>query len=200
MSQSLENYQQKRNFKQTPEPKGRMKKNDDKLRFVIHRHAATRLHYDFRLEIKGVLKSWAIPKGPSLNPLDKRLSIMVEDHPYSYRTFEGTIPKGNYGAGEVEIWDEGYYEPVKKENGKSDDLVMQSELQKHNLKFILYGKKLQGEFSLVKADSMEPNAWLLHKHNDSYAVTWEYNAEDFTLEDSKVTAHLKEKASKKKSR
>nr|WP_236709615.1 DNA polymerase ligase N-terminal domain-containing protein [Elizabethkingia ursingii] len=136
-------------------------------------------------------------KGPSLNPLDKRLSIMVEDHPYNYHTFEGTIPKGNYGAGEVEIWDEGYYEPVEKKREKSDDLIMQSDLHKRSLKFVLYGKKLQGEFSLVKVDSMEPNAWLLHKHNDSYAVTWDYNAEDFTSEDSKVTAHLKEKASKK---
>ncbi|MDV3508375.1 3'-phosphoesterase [Elizabethkingia anophelis] len=198
MNQSLENYQQKRNFKQTPEPKGRIKKSENKLRFVIHRHAATRLHYDFRLEIKGVLKSWAVPKGPSLNPLDKRLSIMVEDHPFSYRSFEGTIPKGNYGAGEVEIWDKGYYEPVEKQRGKTDDAIMQHGLNEESLRFILYGEKLQGEFSLIKVDSIEPNAWLLHKHNDQYAVTWDYNAEDFTSEDSKVTAHLKDKASKKK--
>src|SRR5690606_7654305 len=121
-----------------------------KLRFVIQRHAASRLHYDFRLEIDGVLKSWAIPKGPSLNPKDKRLAMMVEDHPYSYRTFEGTIPAGNYGAGEVEIWDEGTYEPLEKIESKSDDFTMQKGLKAESLKFILHGNKLKGEFALVK--------------------------------------------------
>lgn len=195
----LEDYNKKRNFKETSEPEGKEKKTGTKLKFVIQRHAATRLHYDFRLEMDGVLKSWAVPKGPSLNPSDKRLAMMVEDHPYSYRTFEGSIPKGNYGAGEVEIWDEGTYEPIEKVKGKTDDLVMRAELHKQSLKFILHGKKLKGEFALVKIkNSKEDNAWLLIKHKDKFAVTEDYDAEEHTLKNSKVTAYLKEKSSKKK--
>ncbi|MCP1297904.1 DNA ligase D [Chryseobacterium sp. S0630] len=195
----LEEYHKKRDFKVTSEPEGKEKESTAKLRFVIQRHAATRLHYDFRLEMEGVLKSWAVPKGPSLNPSDKRLAMMVEDHPYEYRTFEGSIPKGNYGAGEVEIWDEGTYEPLEKIEGKSDDLIMRSELHKQSLKFILHGKKLKGEFALVKIkNSTEENAWLLIKHKDRYAVQEDYDAEDYTTKNSKVTTYLKEKSSKKK--
>src|SRR5690606_20864595 len=141
-------YHKKRDVAQTSEPKGTVAPKRKELRFVVQRHHASRLHYDFRLEMDGVLKSWAVPKGPSLNPADKRLAMMVEDHPYSYRTFEGSIPKGNYGAGEVEIWDEGTYEPIEKVKGKTDDLVMRAELHKQSLKFILHGKKLKGEFAL----------------------------------------------------
>ncbi len=195
----LEDYNKKRNFKETSEPEGKEKASGTKLKFVIQRHAATRLHYDFRLEMDGVLKSWAVPKGPSLNPADKRLAMMVEDHPYSYRTFEGSIPKGNYGAGEVEIWDEGTYEPIEKVKGKTDDLVMRAELHKQSLKFVLHGKKLKGEFALVKIkNSKDENAWLLIKHKDKYAVDEEYDAEEHTAKNSKVTAYLKEKSSKKK--
>jgi len=196
---ALEDYNKKRNFKETSEPEGKEKASGKKLKFVIQRHAASRLHYDFRLEMEGVLKSWAVPKGPSLNSSDKRLAMMVEDHPYSYRTFEGSIPKGNYGAGEVEIWDEGTYEPIEKVNGKTDDLVMRAELHKQSLKFILHGKKLKGEFALVKIkNSKDENAWLLIKHKDKYAVEEDYDAEDHTLKTSKVTAYLEEKESKKK--
>ncbi|MDN5627097.1 MAG: 3'-phosphoesterase, partial [Weeksellaceae bacterium] len=157
------------------------------------------LHYDFRLEMDGVRKSWAVPKGPSLNPADKRLAMMVEDHPFAYRTFEGSIPKGNYGAGQVEIWDEGTYEPIEPVKGKSDDLVMRAELHKESLKFILHGKRLKGEFALVKIkNSKEGNAWLLIKHKDQYAVEEDYNAEDHTAKNSKVTAYLEEKDGKKK--
>ena len=151
---SLEDYQKKRDFKETAEPKGKKESSGNKLIFVIQRHAASRLHYDFRLEMDGVLKSWAIPKGPSLNPDDKRLAMKVEDHPYSYQTFEGSIPKGNYGAGEVEIWDSGTYEPLHKVEGKTDDLILRSDLHKGSLKFILHGKKLKGEFALVKIRKM----------------------------------------------
>lgn len=196
---ALEDYNKKRNFKETSEPEGKEKASGKKLKFVIQRHAASRLHYDFRLEMEGVLKSWAVPKGPSLNPSDKRLAMMVEDHPYSYRTFEGSIPKGNYGAGEVEIWDEGTYEPIEKVKGKTDDMIMRAELHKQSLKFILHGKKLKGEFALVKIkNSKDENAWLLIKHKDKYAVSEDYDAEDHTLKTSKVTAYLEEKESKKK--
>ena len=196
---ALEDYNKKRNFKETSEPSGKEKASGKKLKFVIQRHAASRLHYDFRLEMEGVLKSWAVPKGPSLNPADKRLAMMVEDHPYEYRTFEGSIPKGNYGAGEVEIWDEGTYEPIEKVKDKTDDLVMRSELHKQSLKFILHGKKLKGEFALVKIKNpQEDNAWLLIKHKDAFAVSEDYNAEEHTSKNSKVTAYLEGKDSKKK--
>lgn len=196
---ALEDYNKKRNFKETSEPSGKEKASGKKLKFVIQRHAASRLHYDFRLEMEGVLKSWAVPKGPSLNPSDKRLAMMVEDHPYEYRTFEGSIPKGNYGAGEVEIWDEGTYEPIEKVKGKTDDLVMHAELHKQSLKFILHGKKLKGEFALVKIKNpQDDNAWLLIKHKDDFAVSEDYNAEEHTSKNSKVTAYLEGKDSKKK--
>ena len=195
---SLEEYQKKRNFKETAEPEGKKKSSEKELIFVIQRHAASRLHYDFRLEMDGVLKSWAVPKGPSLDPADKRLAMMVEDHPYSYRTFNGSIPKGNYGAGEVEIWDSGTYEALEKVEGKTDDLVLRSELHKGSIKFILHGKKLKGEFALVKIKNpKDDNAWLLIKHNDEFAEK-NYDAEAHTAKNSKVTEALIAKSSGKK--
>lgn len=195
----LEEYHKKRNFSKTSEPKGGKEKKDDKLVFVIQRHSASHLHYDFRLEMQGVLKSWAIPKGPSLDPEDKRLAMQTEDHPYSYKDFEGSIPKGNYGAGEVEIWDSGTYEPLDKPKGKTQDSTLQKELQSGSLKFILHGKKLKGEFALVKIkNSKQPNAWLLIKHRDKFAKEG-YNAEDFTPKNSKVSKREKNRSSKKES-
>ncbi len=169
---SLTKYNQKRDFKQTVEPTGG-KSTGKKLSFVVQRHHASHLHYDFRLELNGVLKSWAVPKGPSLNPNDKRLAMMVEDHPYDYKSFEGVIPKGNYGAGVVNIFDEGTYEPIDK-----DQASLNKGLHSGNLKFVLHGKKLKGEFALVRMKDSEHNAWLLIKHRDRYAVSKKYNAED----------------------
>lgn len=185
---SLETYKKKRDFTKTSEPDGGDSLSGGRLVFVVQRHAARRLHYDFRLEMDGVLKSWAVPKGPSLNPADKRLAMMVEDHPFSYRTFEGTIPQGSYGAGEVEIWDEGFYEPLTREKGKTDDETLQAALKNGSIKIILHGKKLKGEFALVKMRSAkDENAWLLIKHNDEYAVKEPYDAENETSTASKVT-------------
>lgn len=144
---SLARYKQKRNFKETPEPEGKTEKHNDQLIFVVQRHHASHLHYDFRLELNGTLKSWAVPKGPSLNPKDKRLAMMVEDHPVSYATFEGQIPDGNYGAGHVTVWDHGTYEPVD-ETGKSiDPKKFAQQLHTGSIKFKMKGKKLKGEFA-----------------------------------------------------
>ncbi len=160
---SLTTYNKKRKFSSTPEPEGKKDKGVEKqLLFVIQRHKASRLHYDLRLEMEGVLKSWAVPKGPSLNPADKRLAMMVEDHPYDYKDFKGTIPEGNYGAGIVEIWDNGTYTDLEgNEPGLSEKSLLAG-LKAGNLKFRLNGKKLKGEFALVKLKSKEENSWSLN--------------------------------------
>lgn len=160
---SLHAYKRKRKFDTTPEPSGTLHTKGERLRFVVQKHHASHLHYDFRLEMKGTLKSWAVPKGPSLDPSDKRLAVMVEDHPLEYRTFEGVIPEGNYGAGEVIIWDEGTYEAVE---GAGEAPLIKG-LQKGDLKFILHGKKLKGEFALVRFGNEEKN-WLLIKKRDAF--------------------------------
>lgn len=183
---SLTLYKKKRDFKQTEEPKGRTKRVASKLSFVIQRHKASHLHYDFRLEMDGVLKSWAVPKGPSMNPNDKRLAVMVEDHPYEYKDFEGVIPEGNYGAGIVEIWDKGYYSDSPDSDGKSAEKKLREGLKSGNLKFILHGKKLKGEFALVKMKSRGDNTWLLIKHKDEFAVTEKYDSEKETPRNSPI--------------
>ncbi|TLX25757.1 3'-phosphoesterase [Chryseobacterium indologenes] len=196
---ALKDYQQKRKFDETSEPKGKTKKSKNKLIFVIQRHAATRLHYDFRVEMEGVLKSWAVPKGPSLDPNDKRLAMMVEDHPYDYKDFEGNIPEGNYGAGQVEVWDSGTYEPLDENSKLSDEKELLKELHAGSLKFVLHGKKLKGEFALVKMKNSENNAWLLIKHKDEFAES-PYDAEENTSPKSLVTKFLEEKKSLKTSK
>src|ERR1700712_439769 len=147
---SLAKYKTKRNFKESPEPTGG-KANSSQLRFVIQKHDASHLHYDFRLEMEGVLKSWAVPKGPSTDPAVKRLAMMVEDHPYDYRSFEGIIPQGEYGGGTEMVWDEGPYEPIEPTEGRAaQEKLLLKELAAGSLKFILHGKKLKGEFALVR--------------------------------------------------
>lgn len=188
---SLTKYKEKRNFKSTPEPEGKIKKGTPSLSFVVQRHKASRLHYDFRLEMDGVLKSWAVPKGPSMNPADKRLAMMVEDHPYSYKDFAGVIPSG-YGAGIVEIWDNGKYTDLDLSSREEAEKKLRAGLKAGNLKFVLQGKKLKGEFALVKIKSGEDNAWLLIKHNDEYAVKNAYDSEKETLKNSPINKWLAE--------
>lgn len=187
---ALTAYKKKRSFNRTPEPTGG-KATGNQLRFVIQKHDATRLHYDFRLEMEGVLKSWAVPKGPSLNPVDKRLAMMVEDHPYDYRTFEGIIPEGNYGAGTVIVWDEGFYEPLEPTEGrKAQEKILLKQLKAGSLKFILHGKKLKGEFALVKLKNSEDNAWLLIKHRDKYASETDITKKDRSVVSGKTIAKM----------
>ena len=130
----LQKYNEKRNFKKTKEPVGKKQKSAKKLHFVVQHHMARKDHFDVRLEWNGVLKSWAVPKGPSYNPKDRRLAVKVEDHPLNYRNFEGTIPKGEYGGGTVMLWDEGYWEPITSKVSF-----------KKPIKFLLHGKRLKGD-------------------------------------------------------
>lgn len=173
---SLTTYNKKRNFKTTGEPRG-IRKKRNRFRFVVQRHEASHLHYDFRLELGGTLKSWAVPKGPSLNPATKRLAVMVEDHPVSYISFKGIIPKGNYGAGKVGIWDNGNFVPVDKNHKPITEKQALAAISKGELKFELKGKKLKGEFVLVRLKNDEKN-WLLIKHKDEYSVNTAYDAEN----------------------
>ncbi|MBJ7880528.1 DNA ligase D [Gelidibacter salicanalis] len=181
---SLEAYRKKRNFKDTPEPTDILD-DADKFRFVIQRHRASHLHYDVRLEMEGVLKSWAVPKGPSMNPKDKRLAVHTEDHPVAYLTFEGVIPKGNYGAGKMTIWDSGYYENLYQDQSLSSDYA------DGKLKINFHGKKMKGIFTLVRSSSMDKkDQWLLIKHSDQFATHLNYDAEDFNLEAFSKEDHL----------
>src|SRR5438034_7276562 len=175
---SLTSYQRKRRFNSTPEPRGKSGRAAGALRFVVQKHHATRLHYDFRLELDGTLKSWAVPKGPSLNPADKRLAMMVEDHPLDYRTFEGIIPDGNYGAGTVIVWDEGTYTARETADRSESDRALREGLHKGHLRIVLNGHKLKGEFSLLKLKRGEDNAWLLVKGRDDWASDADVTAED----------------------
>ena len=166
---SLVRYKEKRNFKSTSEPAGG-KSHAGKLIFVIQKHDASHLHYDFRLEMEGVLKSWAVPKGPSTDPAVKRLAMEVEDHPYDYKDFEGVIPEGNYGAGTVIVWDKGTYEPIEPIKGKKEqEKFLLKQLKAGSIKMVLHGEKLKGEWALVRTKQSE-NSWLLIKHKDKYAA------------------------------
>lgn len=170
---TLEKYRQKRDFRVSPEPKGAKTKSKARsLLYVIQKHRATQLHYDFRLEHNGVLLSWAIPKGPSLDPGVKRLAMQVEDHPVEYGSFEGVIPEGEYGGGTVMLWDRGSWDPEVSDVDQA--------LQKGDLKFALNGKKLHGSWALVRTrgfgGSKKPS-WLLIKHRDRFASKKDVTAE-----------------------
>jgi bifunctional non-homologous end joining protein LigD len=164
---ALKEYRAKRNFRVTSEPKGKIIKPGRQRRFVVHKHDASRLHYDLRLEIRGALVSWAVPKGPTLDPAEKRLAAMTEDHPIAYGDYEGVIPEGSYGAGPSMLWDDGIF------TVEGDD-TPEEQLEKGELKLVMLGQKLKGAFVLVKMkarkEKSKGNEWLLIKRRDPYAV------------------------------
>jgi bifunctional non-homologous end joining protein LigD len=165
---TLDVYNAKRDFTKTDEPAGRARKTGKDLQFVIQKHAASHLHFDFRLELDGVMKSWAVPKGPSYDPTIKRLAMQVEDHPIEYNDFEGTIPKGQYGGGTVMIWDRGTYEA---ESGDGVDAVREG-YKRGDLKITMHGERMQGNWVLVRTrrDPKGRAQWLLIKHRDHLAM------------------------------
>ncbi len=164
---SLEEYRKKRDFRKTSEPRGENSKDNSKRLFVFHKHDAQNLHYDFRLEVEGVLKSWAIPKGPSTDPGEKRLAIPTEDHPLDYADFEGVIPEDNYGAGTVIVWDMGPYENITEKDGQK--VTMEEAIDAGKVSVRLSGKKLKGGFALVRTGSGDDSRWLLVKIDDEEA-------------------------------
>ena len=187
----LKEYQAKRQFEQTPEPKAILWPQGDHLIFVVHKHAARALHYDLRLELEGVLKSWVVPKGPSLNPALKRLAVRVEDHPLDYQDFEGVIPEGNYGAGSVIVWDRGFYQhPAAKDRQESEQLLLDG-LSKGDMKFVLAGEKLRGEFALVRT-ARDEKSWLLLKKEDSYATKGDILGENRSVVSNKTLEEISE--------
>ena len=195
---SLDEYKRKRRFEETPEPPPKVEKQS-RHRFAVQRHAATRLHYDFRLEMEGVLKSWAVPRGPSLDPADKRLAMQVEDHPVSYYDFEGTIPQGNYGGGTVMVWDAGTWEPlspvpVDGQYVLGTEKEAAAMLAKGDLKFRLKGQRLKGDFALVhikgRAGS-KGNEWLLIKKKDDHVVAgFDIDAYDTSILTNRTMAQI----------
>jgi len=189
---SLALYRKKRNFKNTAEPTGKGGVKKAKLRFVVQRHHASRLHYDFRIELGGVLKSWAVPKGPSMSVDDKRLAILVEDHPVDYGKFYGEIPEGNYGAGIVEIWDKGTYRPLIQEKGVDPEKLLLSQFKTGDIKLHLTGKHLKGGFALVRIKDESGRNWLLIKKKDDHAVS-KYDI----VKTAPVKAYIKKKKSVK---
>src|SRR5688572_2871022 len=190
----LSEYSAKRAFNATPEPAGAVREESaGPLLFVVQQHAATRLHFDFRLECDGVLKSWAVPKGPSLDPADKRLAVQTEDHPYDYASFEGVIPPKQYGAGEVIVWDCGVYSP--DEGGTWFEDRAQAErrtregLEKGKLSILLRGEKLKGSFALVR--TKDAKTWLLIKHKDRFVATNDITARDRSVLSGAAVEDLK---------
>ena len=192
----LKEYAAKREFEKTPEPKPGLGPQADRRVFVVHKHAARALHYDLRLELEGMLKSWAVPKGPSLNPSLKRLAVMVEDHPLDYKDFEGVIPEGNYGAGSVIIWDRGFYHhPSARDENESEKLLLDG-FRKGDIKFILEGEKLHGEFALVKTRK-DGKSWLLLKKKDRYATDGEILMESRSVVSHKTLEEMLEADARK---
>jgi len=194
----LDEYQKKRDFNKTREPPPRLGPARAEMLFVVQKHSARRLHFDFRLELDGVLKSWAVPSGPSFNPAVKRLAVMVEDHPLDYAAFEGKIPAGEYGAGEVIIWDKGYYLAQDEQKalitGSAEaEAAIREGLSKGKLSFELHGQKLQGSWALVRLQHSQKD-WLLIKHKDQFADP----SDDILRDDSSVLSGMTLEEIKKK--
>lgn len=166
MSEGLSDYRKKRKFEKTPEPEGGEGAEEGPF-FVVQKHKASSLHYDFRIQIEGVLKSWAVPKGPSMKPSVKRLAIETEDHPTEYGDFEGVIPEGEYGAGVVQIWDRGTFENLKTEDG--EEVPIEESYEQGQVEVRLEGEKLRGGFALVKTGGSDDDKWLLIKMRDDEA-------------------------------
>ncbi|MBE0557316.1 MAG: DNA ligase, partial [Proteobacteria bacterium] len=195
----LKDYASRRKFEKTPEPKPGLRRKGSDLAFVVQKHAARALHYDLRLELDGVLKSWAVPRGPSLDPSVKRLAVMVEDHPLDYQDFEGLIPEHNYGAGSVIIWDRGTYHHPSAEDGKEHEKQLREGLRKGDMKFVLEGEKLQGEFALVKTRK-DDKSWLLLKKRDRYATTEDILTKNRSVMSGKTLEDVSEDTPRKSSR
>lgn len=195
---SLKEYRRKRRFERTPEPTAEKKtrKKKKELLFVVQKHAATRTHYDFRLEVDGVLKSWAVPKGPTLTSQAPRLAVFVEDHPIEYGSFEGVIPKGNYGAGTVMLWDQGHYLERNSQDRKESEKAIRKGLEKGHITFVLYGEKLRGEFALIrlKKKGAPDNGWLLIKKQDAFASRKDILEEDLSVKSARSMQEISEKA------
>jgi DNA ligase D-like protein (predicted polymerase)/DNA ligase D-like protein (predicted 3'-phosphoesterase) len=189
---SLAKYHQKRKFDRTPEPRGQPKHPRGPLRFVVQKHHASRLHYDFRLELDGTLKSWAVPKGPSMKPGDKRLAVMVEDHPLDYRDFEGIIPAGNYGAGSVIVWDEGNYCSRATSDRQESERILREGLREGHLTFVLNGHRLKGEFALHKLKRGDDKNWLLLKKRDDWASDKDITSDDRSVVSGKTLGEIAE--------
>src|SRR4051812_38862987 len=190
---SLETYARKRRFEKTPEPKGGRPGSGAELAFCVHKHAASHLHYDLRLELDGVLVSWAVPKGPSLDPAVKRLAMKVEDHPWDYRLFEGIIPPGNYGAGTVMLWDQGSYAVPGTGDRHEAEAAMRAGLAKGHVRVAFHGKKLKGEFSLVRTHGQGgKESWLFFKHEDADARPGEdpWSDEDRSVVSQRTMAEI----------
>src|SRR3954469_12123201 len=189
----LAEYRKKRDFSRTREPSGEKEvapTRAGRLRFVIQKHAASHLHFDLRLELDGVMKSWAVPKGPSLDPSVKRLAMQVEDHPIDYNTFEGTIPQGEYGGGTVMLWDRGTYSSDAATSDDEEEDEIRESLRRGELKFTFHGERLHGSFALVRmkfsrdgSNSAKPQ-WLLIKHRDEFATEDDVVAENMTSVDT----------------
>jgi bifunctional non-homologous end joining protein LigD len=191
MEMGLKEYTAKREFEKTPEPKAGPGPEGNRLLFVVHKHAARAVHYDLRLELEGVLKSWAVPRGPSLDPSLKRLAVLVEDHPLDYKNFEGVIPEGNYGAGSVIIWDRGvYHHPSTEDEMESEKLLLEG-FRKGDMKFVLEGEKLHGEFALVKTRK-DGKSWLLLKKKDRNAAQGDVLKENRSVASRKTLEEMLE--------
>jgi bifunctional non-homologous end joining protein LigD len=174
---TLIKYKEKRDFRATPEPKAAKKSSKKALRFTVQRHRASHLHYDLRLELGGVLLSFAVPKGPSMDPSDRRLAVNTEDHPYEYLDFHGTIPEGNYGAGEMQIWDTGTYHAIGVSDFEENEKELRRQYHKGHMELEFKGKKLKGGFDLIHVENIGEKSWLLTKRKDKYAKEG-YSAED----------------------